>query len=80
MTEGVDVSRGKLALVLVGINKDIYSLPYDTLYFSLIAADNLAPSITVVDFKNILKNTASLILAASEPVMVYYMLALVKKT
>lgn len=78
ITTGVEAARGKIALVLTGVNKDIYSLPVSTLYFTLIAADSLSPELTAFEFKNIMKNSAEMTIMASEPVMVYYMLALVK--
>lgn len=63
-------------MVLTGTNKDIYSLPVSNLFFTLIAADSLNPTITYFEFANILKNSAEMVIKASEPVMVHYVLAL----
>lgn len=67
---------GAINLQLIGVNKDIYSLPTNKLTFNVITADTRTPEITDIQLLEVTQTTAKIQFTCSDIATGYYVLAL----
>jgi hypothetical protein len=77
ITYGSIIVTGKIIFLLTGINQDIFKLSQNEMYFTLGSQDSLPPTITSVLVSEIFRTYALVQVISDEPVMLYYMIALV---
>ncbi len=67
---------GSISLQLIGVNKDIYSLPTNKLTFNVITSDVRTPEITDIQLLDVTQTTARIQFTCSDIATAYYVLAL----
>ena len=67
---------GAIQLQLIGVNKDIYSLPTNTLTFNVINEDVRTPEITDMQLLEVTQTTAKIQFTCSDIATAYYVIAL----
>lgn len=67
---------GSVSLQLIGVNKDIYSLPTDKLNFNVITMDTRTPEITDIQLLEVTQTTAKILFSCSDIATAYYIIAL----
>ena len=73
---GTSSQKGTLSLILDGVNKDIFALPFSTIDFYMVAADTIAPLLNSFGVYNISQTNVFISISVNEPVHLFYMIAL----
>jgi len=73
-TEGL--VQGAIDLQLIGVNQDLYKLPFSTIFFNIVPQDVIPPTVNTMTQGSVGKTFVNYTIVTSEPCYVFYMTAL----
>lgn len=76
ITASETVQSGEVLLELIGVNRDIFNLPKNSLKFNVILKDTRTPDITDIQLKEVTQTGAKVAFSCSDISTAYYIIAL----